>query len=122
MSVYSDINQLDPTAQFLLTDVESVYQSINNILKTNFTEKIFVPEFGSELENLLFEPMDDLTALAIYNNIIGAIERWDSRVNLDYGLSSVTPIIKDRTYEVILFFTVTGLTDQQIEFKGLLKQ
>ena len=54
MSIYTDINQYTPTAQVLLTNIESIYQSLNNILTTKPGERVFNPEFGGELDDLLF--------------------------------------------------------------------
>ena len=41
-----------------LSDVESVKRSIRNLVNTNFYEKPFHPEIGSNIRSILFEACD----------------------------------------------------------------
>lgn len=111
MALYSDINQYSPTNIALVTDLNSIYQSIGNILSTPKNTRLFRPEFGSSIENLLFEPMDEETVASLYDTIILAIQRWEPRVTLDYSKSNITPDYDKHVYYVELTFTVRGLTD-----------
>lgn len=111
MSIYSDINQFSPTKRSLSNDLDSIMQSISNILATPKNTRLFLPEFGSAIENLLFEPMDEITAASLYDTIIIAIEEWEPRVILDYARSSVTPEYDKHAYHIYLVFRIKGLTD-----------
>lgn len=122
MPIYSDLNSNTPTLKPLYIDIESVYQSIFNILNTRLGERIFLPDFGSELEDLLFDPIDDRTALTIYRVLISAIERWDSRVKINYGQTTVTPQYEEHTYEIRIVFSILGLEDQKFEYTGILRR
>ena len=44
-----------------VADTNSVKRGISNILMTENRERLFNPELGSGIKNLLFEPMTDLT-------------------------------------------------------------
>lgn len=121
MALYSDINQYDPTVKETLTDVESVYQSINNILSTHIGERVF-NQIGSELEELIHEIMDDTTAFEIYSYVIQAIERWEPRVRLKYSQCSVTPNYDEQRYDVVLVFNILGLEDQEFKHEGTLER
>ena len=43
------------------TGATAVKRAIVGILKTNFNERVFQPEFGSNIRALLFEPMNPIT-------------------------------------------------------------
>lgn len=123
MPIYSDLNQYTPTEKALVEDLESVYQSIGNILMTPKGTRLFNPEFGSDVEALLFEPMDELTAIKLYDTAIFSIEKWDTRVKIDYGSSTITPDYPNRCYDVVLFFNVVGIESQfDLTYTGTLLQ
>lgn len=122
MAIYNDFNQLTPTSKTLAEDIDTVYQSIANILNTPITERFFNPEFGSRLEAVLFEPMDSITEAKIFRLVIEAIERWEPRVDLDYGKSKVVADYDNLQYDVNLVFTIAGLDSDNLVFSGLLTQ
>lgn len=122
MSIYSDLEQTKTQTQTLNEDIKSVYQSISNILNTPITERFFNPEFGSELEDLLFELIDTVTAAKIYRFIIDAIQRWEPRVRLDFGKSSVKANEDLHRYDIILIFIIKGLSDENFTFSGVLQR
>ena len=64
----------------LLRDLEAVAQSIDTILMTSVGTRKFVPEFGSSLQDLLFEQLTDGIAILISEEVRRAILRWDPRV------------------------------------------
>lgn len=101
-----------------VTDVSSVYQSIDNILKTRKGERVFQPKFGSDISALLFEPMDDITANSILSRLFEAIEVWEHRVIVDYGRSYIVPDVDNHTYNVFLTFRIKGLSPDQYEYQG----
>jgi uncharacterized protein len=59
-----------------------IKSSIYNILSTKKGERVFLPEFGSNLQSLLFEPMDNITRKIAQNIITEDIQRWEPRVTL----------------------------------------
>lgn len=120
MAIYSDLNSITPTDQPLVENVASVYQSINTILNTPKGSRIFNPEFGSDLETLLFEPMDAITELQIIREVIEAIELWEDRVTLDYSQTKVVADIDKHTYDLTLSFKIRGFGDQIFEQRGTL--
>ncbi len=85
------------SSQFISTDHNAVINMICNVLFTVPGERVFEPEFGSELPFLLHEPMNELTAWKIENESAYAISRWipyvvvnrrDTRVIPDYDAGS----------------------------------
>lgn len=117
MALYSDLNQTTPTVNPLVVGENSIYQSITNILSTPTYTRLFMPTFGSDLETLLFDPMDEITVAKLYDAIVEAIGRWDDRIIIDYKESNITPIYEENKYEVLLVFRISGI-DEVYEYKG----
>ena len=63
-------------------DAVSVKRGIKNILLTSGFERLFQPEIGSGIKNLLFEPMTPLTERRLSDACADAIEAWEHRATL----------------------------------------
>lgn len=102
-----------------LYGLNSIKQSILTLLKTNRGERLFRPEFGSDLENYLWLPMSDSTADSIHTAIKGLIAN-EYRATLD--TLTVTPDYSNYCYNVSLSVLVDGVETQvelQLKKKGL---
>jgi phage baseplate assembly protein W len=117
MAIYSDLNQATPRTNPLVTGIDSIYQSITNILSTPTHTRLFNPEFGSELETLLFDPMDDITVSKLFNAVVKAVSKWDNRIAIDYSESNITPIYEENKYELLLVFRISGI-EEIYEYEG----
>lgn len=89
------------------TDINSVKQSLKTLLFTRPGERLFRPEVGGNLNDLLFEPIDFITSEAIKAGIINTIENFEPRVQLDRV--DVVPNYDDNEYEISIYFTVVGV-------------
>ena len=63
-------------------NINSVKQSVLNILNTNHGEKVFEPLFGANLRQFLFENSGILTSIAITDSIKEALANWEPRVKV----------------------------------------
>lgn len=81
---YLDINTLVgvTSAQELVADVLAINNSLYNLLSTPIGSRIFQPLYGCSLLELVHEPVDDLTAWRIRNELIDAIYKWEKRIRL----------------------------------------
>jgi hypothetical protein len=100
----------------IVTNHESIRQSIRTILSTSPGERIMLPEFGSRIRSLLFEPMDDHTVFLMENEIRDAIQTWEDRVNVSYV--SVNADFDDLFYEISIEYSIIE-TGQRGEFYGV---
>ena len=66
----------------LLTDADSVVQSIFNLIMTNHYEVPFHPEVGCNIRKLLFENISTFTARDIARFIQETIENFEPRVTI----------------------------------------
>lgn len=119
---YTALNQYDTHKEVLLTDLAAIYQSIENILETTPGERLFNPTFGSMVENYLFEPMDEDTAIRIEIEIIKAIGRWDKRIKLNTSQTKVVADPTSHTYDIHIVFTINSIPNQVFEYDAKLKQ
>lgn len=63
-------------------DVALLNQSIKIILDTKIGTRIFLPEFGSRLSELLFEPNDEVLFDLLSLFITEALNKWEKRVKV----------------------------------------
>ena len=61
----------------------AIKQAVRNLIMTTPGEKPFQPLVGSNISQLLFEPLDDFTEDAIRQEIINTINRFEPRVRLE---------------------------------------
>jgi len=59
--------------------VKAVINSIKNLVLTNHYEKPFQPEIGSNVRKLLFEQLDNLTAISLQREISEVIKNFEPR-------------------------------------------
>ena len=60
----------------------SVRQAIFLLLSTTPGERVMRPEYGCELQRVLFSPNDDSTAGLAIHYVKQAIQRWEPRVEI----------------------------------------
>lgn len=60
----------------------NIEESIVCILRTSLGERVYRPDFGSRLSELVFEPLNIQTLLLIRLYVEEAIETWEPRINL----------------------------------------
>lgn len=59
-----------------------IWSSIVNILLTPIGTRIMLPEFGSMVPSMVFEPNDDLLMQMCRAYVFDAINRWEPRVQI----------------------------------------
>lgn len=64
-------------------NIEAVKTSVHNILCTRQGERVMLPEFASNLSDIIFEPITDDLINFLSRDIKNIIERWDNRVSVD---------------------------------------
>lgn len=77
----------------LLSAIErSVEESIWIILRTGLGERVYRPDFGSRLSELVFAPMNTQTLLLLRLHVEEALEMWEPRIILDEVRTDPDPI------------------------------
>lgn len=90
-------------------DSMAVINSIKNLVLTNHYERPFRPEIGSNINKLLFENMDNITASAIEREIVQTIENFEPRTKI--SKISVSPDFDNNAYSVGMEFYIINKTE-----------
>jgi len=90
-----------------LTDVEAIKRSVRNLVQTNFYERPFHPEIGSNIRRTLFEPVSPMTANLLSRYVEDVIVNFEPRVEL----ANVICIgdIDGNQYEVVIEFYIRNV-------------
>ena len=100
----------------VLKNTNAIARSVRNIILTSPGEKFFNPDFGSNVSKLLFENLDEVTALAIRDEIETAINNYEPRVSLIDV--EVTPDFDNNSLDTQIKYRIVGadIPPQQLEF------
>jgi len=101
------------------TDVNAIFNSITNIIDTIQGSRRMLQPFASNISGLLFEPLDEITARMIAENIIGSIKYWEDRIEIT-GFD-IEPRYDEGLYRCRLSFNVIG-SDEIEEIKFILSR
>lgn len=90
-----------------LKNSNAIARSVRNLILTIPGERPFNPALGSNINNLLFEPVDRITAASIKSEIRDTILNFEPRVKLEN--INVTPNGDELVYEISIQFSVIGI-------------
>jgi phage baseplate assembly protein W len=123
--IYKDLNLIfspHPNTKDITrkTDIEAVKQSVKNLVLTNHYERPFHPEIGSNVTDILFEPMTPLTAGLLTKQISEVINNFEPRARL--VSVNANPRIDRNEYEVTINFYVVNIPGELVSFTTMLER
>lgn len=91
----------------VISGEDKINESLYNILSTRLGERVFLPEFGSKLYQIIFEPNDLIRADLAKVYIKDAIDKWEKRINL------ISVELEDVDYEtnvlpIIIYYNIAN--------------
>lgn len=96
-------------------DASAVIGSLSNLFNTHFYERLFRPEVGSNLNRMLFEPVDYMTTEQIKREIENVIRNYEPRASIDF--TEVLALPDDHRYDVtISFYVLNSASPIQVNF------
>ncbi|MEO3701793.1 GPW/gp25 family protein [Acinetobacter ursingii] len=66
-----------------LSEIESISQSIEDIITTPLGSRPMRREYGSIVPDLIDQPMNDVLILKMYSAIYTPVSRWENRINIE---------------------------------------
>ena len=87
----------------LSSSATNIEESIYLILRTNMGERVYRPDFGSRLSELVFAPLNTQTLLLIRLYVEEALKLWEPRITLNEIRTDPDPI-QGRVDIVITYF------------------
>lgn len=110
--------QVNPLSNDLiaLKNENSIARSVRNIIFTVPGEKIFNPDFGTDINASLFELLDETSAVVIKDQIEYSLETYEPRIRLLDVI--VVPDFEGNGYDVEISYSIVGvdIDPQQISF------
>jgi len=110
--------KINPTNKDIITiqNETAIARSIRNIVLTNRGEKFFSNYFGSGVQRLLFENIDDITASSIQDAIEESINNWEPRVEILDVITEPDP--DNNSYNVSIEYEIIGadVPNQELQF------
>ena len=99
-----------------LKNENAIARSVRNIVLTTPGEKIFDPYFGSNVNALLFENVDEISAVAIRDEIENSLKNYEPRIALEEIM--VDPNYDMNQFDVIITYRIVGIDvpPTQLEF------
>ena len=99
-----------------LRNENAIARSVRNLVQTIQGERPFQPVLGSNVQNLLFDNMDKLTASAIKQEIITTIENYEPRVEIEEII--VDPNFEKNEFNVTIQYYIVGIDvpEQELSF------
>ncbi len=71
---------------------QNIEESMRIILQTRLGERVYRPDFGSRLEELIFAPMNTQTLLLARLYTQEALEKWEPRIIVDGVYAEPDPV------------------------------
>ena len=106
---------MNPVTEDVLitTEEDAVNRALYNIVMTRKGERFFKPDLGSNVADLLFEPLDAATASLLKEEIEYVINKYEPRINL--LRCDVDADYDGNGFECSISFEIIGIpTDVQV--------
>ena len=87
----------------------AVINSVKNLILTNHYERPFQPDVGSNIQRLLFENMDNITASSIQREIAQTINNYEPRIVVQS--IQVSPDFDNNSYNIGMQFYIVNRTE-----------
>ena len=99
-----------------LKNENAIARAVRNIVLTTPGEKFFDPDFGSSVSEILFENVDDITAISIRDEIRSSLSNYEPRVELINV--EVDPNFDENQFDVLITYRIIGvdIPPSQLEF------
>ena len=106
ISAIFEVNPLNDDL-IVLKNANAIARSIRNLIFTNRGDKPFNPFLGSRVNQMLFDPMDQISSVSLKSEIERTINSFEPRVNLDKV--TVTPNYDENQYDIVIKYQIIGI-------------
>ena len=90
-----------------LKNENAIARAVRNIVLTSPGEKFFDPDFGSSVSEILFENVDDITAVSIEDEIKSWLSNYEPRVEIINV--NVEPNFDENQFHVLISYRIVGI-------------
>ena len=68
----------------VIKDEDAIKRSVHNIIKTIINEKPFIKDFGTQINDSMFELDTSLNSIAIEKQIVSSLNIFEPRISIDF--------------------------------------
>ena len=99
-----------------LKNANAIARSVRNIVMTIPGERFFQPSFGSGVNRVLFNNMDEISASILEDEIRNSIRNYEPRVRL--RSLKVQANFDNNTFDTVITYDIIGadISPQQLQF------
>ncbi len=99
-----------------LKNANAIARSVRNIVMTIPGERFFQPSFGSGVNRVLFNNMDEISASTLQDEIRNSIRNYEPRVKL--RSLKVQANFDNNTFDTVITYDIIGadVPSQQLQF------
>lgn len=115
--IFSDVNPdvtLDGPFELVYNE-DAILKSLETIFTTPIYTRPFRRRFGTRLLNLLFDPIDSITASRIGSELKEAAQYWEKRID-DIKIVCI-PDYDNQQYYVEITFIIPKLGNKMVNYK-----
>lgn len=110
--LYSDINKKTPLEKSRIINVDSIKNSISNILNINGKDLLF--DFSPiDLENFLFNLYDDTNSYSLFVSLMEKLSA-ENRIEVDMANTQVIADPVNQSYTITIPYTIKGINLNQV--------
>jgi phage baseplate assembly protein W len=118
--VYRDIDasmSLDSVKRDIAShyDESAINNSLANLVRIRQGERQFNMQYGIDIEQFLYEPINTATARSIGDRIRSAIKRWEPRISLKNV--NIVPDIANNEYMITVTYVIPLLSNEEYEMQ-----
>lgn len=117
MAIFVDVNEKNPTERPLVTDGQAIAQMIEDLMSTRKGERLFDPEYGLDLQDYLFDLMDEQSGVVVFREIRSEVRKYLPIVEVMDAQSSVIIDPDTNAFYIDLAFIIKGGTGQVFNVK-----
>jgi len=99
-----------------LKNENAIARSVRNIVLTTPGEKLHDPDYGSNISFILFENVDEVSAVAIRDEIQSSLKNYEPRIELTNVV--VEPDYDNNQFDCTISYNIVGIDmpPHQLEF------
>lgn len=101
-------------------DAAAIRQAVSNLLYTRLGERPFNSGIGTNLANLLFEPLNSITAGYISGEIREVLRIYEPRIRVENVEVSANQDLNG--FDVILYYVIIGREDLPVSLELFLER
>ena len=99
-------------------DESAIKNSLVNLFNTRLGQRILLPDYGTNLEGMLFEGVSQFKGKVLGNHLLQAIEKWEKRVVVNKVKVIAQP--DEHQYTIIIAVSVPSLGNKQTSLSGVI--